>query len=84
MAENGHYWQVEGENASAQIIDNVLSDLSDVLVEGPPIGEEEKIAVIRVPADPDAEPGTKESRDHFKLGEAGGGGGGGDIDAEED
>lgn len=80
MAENGHYWQVEGENASAQIIDNVLSDLSDVLVEGPPIGEEEKIAVIRVPADPDAEPGTKESRDHFKLGEAGGG----DIDAEED
>ena len=80
MAENGHYWQVEGENASAQIIDNVLSDLSDVLVEGPPIGEEEKIAVIRVPADPDAEPGTKESRDHFKLGEAGGG----DIGAEED
>ena len=80
MAENGHYWQVEGENASAQIIDNVLSDLSDALVEGPPIGEEEKIAVIRVPADPDAEPGTKESRDHFELGEAGGG----DIDAEED
>ena len=71
MAENGHYWQVEGENASAQIIDNVLSDLSDALVEGPPIGEEEKIAVIRVPADPDAEPGTKESRDHFELGETG-------------
>lgn len=80
MAEHGRYFKVEEtENATAQIIGNTLADLADILVEGPPQGEEDKIAIIRVPADPDAESGTKEARDHFELGEAGQ-----DIPGEED
>ena len=74
MAEHGRYFKVEEtENATAQIIGNTLADLADILVEGPPTGEEDKIAVVRVPADSGAEPGSKEARDHFELGEAGGG-----------
>lgn len=74
MAEHGRYFKVEEtENATAEIIGNTLADLADILVVGPPEEEDEKIAVIRVAGDPDAEPGSKEARDHFELGEAGGG-----------
>ena len=72
MAENGRYWQLEGENASAQMVDNVVTDLTDILHDGPPVGEDEKIAVVWVEGDPTAEEGSKEARDHFELGEAGG------------
>lgn len=76
MAENGHYWQVEGKHASAQMIDNILTDLSDILVEMPPQGKD---TVVRVPADPEADPGSKAARDHYALGE-----GGINIEADED
>jgi hypothetical protein len=72
MAENGRYWQLEGENASAQMVDNVVTDLTDILHDGPPVGEDEKIAVVWVEGDPTAEEGSKEARPHFELGEAGG------------
>lgn len=72
MAENGRYWQLEGENASAQMVDNVVTDLTDILHDGPPVGEDEKIAIVWKEGDPTAEEGSKEARDHFELGEAGG------------
>lgn len=72
MAENGRYWQLEGENASAQMVDNVVTDLTDILHDGPPVGEDEKITIVWKEGNPTAEEGSKEARDHFELGEAGG------------
>lgn len=72
MADKGRYWELEGENATAQAVDNVLSDLTDILTEGPPSEKPENVAVIWVEGDSQGDT-PKERRDHFELGEAGGG-----------
>lgn len=72
MADKGRYWELEGENATAQAVDNVLSDLTDILTEGPPPEKPENVAVIWVEGDSQGDT-PKERRDHFELGEAGGG-----------
>jgi hypothetical protein len=72
MADKGRYWELEGENATAQAVDNVLSDLTDILTEGPPSEKPENVAVIWVEGDSEGDT-PKERRDHFELGEAGGG-----------
>lgn len=72
MADKGRYWELEGENATAQAVDNVLSDLTDILTEGPPQEKPENVAVIWVEGDSQGDT-PKERRDHFELGEAGGG-----------
>lgn len=66
MAENGRYYQIEGEKATAENIDYVLSDLTEMLVDGP--DDPNKVAVIyeevQDPEDPNDRP-------HFRFGEAG-------------
>ena len=44
MAENGRYYQIEGEKATAENIDYVLSDLTEMLADGP--DDPNKVAVI--------------------------------------
>lgn len=66
MAENGRYYQIEGEKATAENIDHVLSDLTEMLADGP--DDPKKVAVVyeevQDPEDPDDRP-------HFRFGEAG-------------
>lgn len=66
MAENGRYYQIEGEKATAENIDYVLSDLTEMLADGP--DDPNKVAVIyeevQDPEDPNDRP-------HFRFGEAG-------------
>lgn len=63
MAENGHYWKIEGESATAENIDTVLSDLSDIVEQN--IAEEHYDVVKFFP-------GTGGEKGHFGLGEGGG------------
>ena len=66
MAENGRYYQIEGEKATAENIDYVLSDLTEMLADGP--DDPNKVVVIyekvQDPEDPNDRP-------HFRFGEAG-------------
>lgn len=62
MAENGHYWQIEGESATAENIDIVLSDLSDIVEQNT---AEEHYDVVKF------FPGTGGEKGHFGLGEGG-------------
>ena len=62
MAENGHYWQIEGESATAENIDVVLSDLSDIVEQNT---AEEHYDVVKF------FPGTGGEKGHFGLGEGG-------------
>jgi hypothetical protein len=63
MAENGHYWKIEGESATAENIDTVLSDLSDIVEQNT---AEEHYDVVKF------FPGTGGEKGHFGLGEGGG------------
>ena len=63
MAENGRYYQIEGKKATAENIDHVLSDLTEMLVDGPE--DPKKVAVIY------EEVQDPEDRPHFRFGEAG-------------
>lgn len=60
MAENGHYWQIEGESATAENIDIVLSDLTEIVEEN--VAEQNQDVVKFVP-------GTGGEKGHFELGE---------------
>lgn len=62
MAENGYYWQIEGESATAENIDIVLSDLSDIVEQNT---AEEHYDVVKF------FPGTGGEKGHFGLGEGG-------------
>lgn len=62
MAENGHYWKIEGESATAENIDIVLSDLSDIVEQNT---AEEHYDVVKF------FPGTGGEKGHFGLGEGG-------------
>lgn len=62
MAENGHYWKIEGESATAENIDTVLSDLSDIVEQNT---AEEHYDVVKF------FPGTGGEKGHFGLGEGG-------------
>lgn len=62
MAENGHYWQIEGGSATAENIDIVLSDLSDIVEQNT---AEEHYDVVKF------FPGTGGEKGHFGLGEGG-------------
>lgn len=66
MAENGRYYQIEGEKATAENIDHVLSDLTEMLVDGPE--DPKKVAVIYEEVQ---DPEDPEDRPHFRFGEAG-------------
>lgn len=62
MAENGHYWKIEGESATAENIDIVLSDLSDIVEQNT---AEEHYDVVKFFS------GTGGEKGHFGLGEGG-------------
>lgn len=62
MAENGHYWKIEGESATAENIDTVLSDLSGIVEQNT---AEEHHDVVKF------FPGTGGEKGHFGLGEGG-------------
>lgn len=60
MAENGHYWQIEGESATAENIDIVLSDLTEIVEENVAEPNQDVVKFI---------PGTGGEKGHFELGE---------------
>lgn len=66
MAENGRYYQIEGIRATAENIDYVLSDLTEMLAGGP--DDPNKVAVIYEEAQ---DPEDPNDRPHFRFGEAG-------------
>lgn len=66
MAENGRYYQIEGEKATAENIDYVLSDLTEMLADGP--DDPNRVAVIYEEAQ---DPEDPNDRPHFRFGEAG-------------
>jgi len=59
MAENGHYWKIEGESATAENIDAVLSDLSDIVVITEIQNNQNTVTFV---------PGLNGERGHFRLG----------------
>lgn len=63
MAEIGKYYQIEGEKATAENIDHVLTDLTEMLVDGP--ADPEKFAVIWEDSE------NETDRPHFKFGKSG-------------